>query len=254
MRDRSVTDELAVGGRDGLAQLGKRHPVDAHRLTTLFRGEIRNTLVELSAAVPCALAVDADGALPISDMTSVDADRRPRTVVALREQADEEAGLKDTMPLQVRVFDTKAEHRSAKHERVDQRGADDVLNNVGNAGSLQPIASSRDKILVLLRIVHRLHGRVSLAGRACPDEVEAIKREGQRVRLMKLEWIPRLGPNIDADNFEASLMQTHRSAASTAKQIKGSELLAHGYDTACGWVVEGRARSMLSSSTDSARS
>jgi hypothetical protein len=60
----------------------------------------------------------------------------------------------------------------------------------------------------------------------CVELVAALPAELQRVRLVELERIPRLGTIINAHNFEASAMVAHARAACTAEQIE--QTFCHG--------------------------
>jgi hypothetical protein len=52
------------------------------------------------------------------------------------------------------------------------------------------------------------------------DRVEALQRNGQRIRLMKRERIPRLGLAVDADHLEAGPVIADRRPARPAEEIQ----------------------------------
>jgi len=47
--------------------------------------------------------------------------------------------------------------------------------------------------------------------------VKPVERERQRIGLVKLERIPRLGHNVNADDLEARAVVSHPSAALAAE-------------------------------------
>ena len=69
-----------------------------------------------------------------------------------------------------------------------------------------------------------------LAWRACVDRVELVPvlpDERERIALVELKRVARLRRDIDADNFEARLMQPHARAARTAKQVESAWFCSH---------------------------
>lgn len=223
--DQMAANKLSVGWRDGLAEIGQCHPVDAHGNASLLDCEIWNAFVEFTPAISRAFAIDPDRARPatVANVAAIDPDRIPLTVLALRDKNHGVRQLKKTMPLEVCVFDTKAEHGPAQCDRRDQRCANDILDGPRQTGSNQHGARLRDKVNMLAGIVHGLHRRVRLARRRSVDRVERsheIHIEAQAIGLNELKRIPRLRPNIDADDIEARTMIAHACTTSAAEEVE----------------------------------
>lgn len=193
----SATQIFGIGGRDGFAQLVAGHPLDPHGFSRLLdTGKVADDVHKLAGLRWSAhLAYRRD-------------------MSRMRRRGNRKRAFKESMAVGLQT-----EHRAAKFNRVDQRSAYHIFYNPWHAGGAQALADRADKLRVVI-VSNALAKCMGLAGWRGPNEIEAVKRIGQRVRLMKLERVVRLRINIDADHIKTGPVQAHPGTASTAKQIK----------------------------------
>ncbi|CDX54539.1 hypothetical protein MPL1032_190141 [Mesorhizobium plurifarium] len=143
-------------------------------------------------------------------------------VLALRLKTDEPIRLEDAMATQFgSAAGLKAEHRPAKHERIAQRRADDVLHNPRQAAGFKARPGLLYAIdMVLLAAADTANAGMRLARRRRPYEVEAVQRIGKRVGLMKFERVTRLRPDINANNLKARAVEAHCGPPRAAEQVQ----------------------------------
>src|SRR5262245_60510866 len=99
------------------------------------------------------------------------------------------------------------EHRAAQKCRLDERGADDVLDHVGQPGLLEQFPDGLDQAGMIavaelgVRLARRRRmDRVELLQLpAAPVGTESLD-EQERVCLDELEWVVRLRPDVDTED------------------------------------------------------
>lgn len=119
----------------------------------------------------------------------------------------------------------QAEARPAQHDRVAQRGADDVLDHERQPRLDEECSRLIDEVRVVVdpgSSSSLLFGdrAVRLARRAGVDRVEPVERERERVRLVELERVAWLRVEVDADDVESGAVVADRAAAGAAEQVE----------------------------------
>ena len=117
--------------------------------------------------------------------------------------------------------DAQPEHRTAKGHWVNKRSANDIFDNERNAMGDKAISDWADEVSIFA-LVDAIEAAVFLTRRTCPNEVEAVQREGHRVVTMELKRKVWLRFDIYTHHFVSRTMEPHRRTTSFAKEIKRS--------------------------------
>jgi hypothetical protein len=155
---------FGVRGRDSLGQLLQRHPINAHGSLLDYKWDAPHPHLHRGSQVGSVGRRRETWRLPV--VLAAGADKR-------------KARLEISMPAHV-----KTERGPAQHDGIEQRSTAYVLDDVGNARSLEPLPYGGDQVLAWCDMSRTAPvGGEGLARRGCPDKVKAGEREVEHVRL-----------------------------------------------------------------------